>query len=258
MGLVRGKLGSNVRGMLRGVLENVTGRARDEIPAARRPTLPIDIYLSMGMSSIRLFRAGPVDEFAFFQRSGVPLHHDVEFLTWLEPERASAESYEPYGCLWLRRGSLPLFEPERVQATWKVLRQRYGITRVPLAEHLAARPFRAFDPRLGTSHKAGRNRLSPSTSALGRAKAGHRRLSHAEILEVLRGELDPATKIAWLEDSFFDPPEPGEVVHRYYLTRDLQVHLVRHHWREGKRLIAADVRAEVLDGLSSGTFSRAA
>ncbi len=57
-------------------------------PEDREAVLPFELFLTIGMRSLRLFPSGPIEEFHFFQRRGVPAHHRVEFLSRLDPESA--------------------------------------------------------------------------------------------------------------------------------------------------------------------------
>src|SRR5437762_640940 len=69
---------------------------------SRRRTLRCDLFLTLGPASIRLFAAGPVEEFQFFQRFGMSADHDLEFVTRLDASDAGTENYRAYGIFALR------------------------------------------------------------------------------------------------------------------------------------------------------------
>ncbi|MGE0706596.1 MAG: hypothetical protein AB7N76_05725 [Planctomycetota bacterium] len=234
-------------------------RRRDVIPEVRRRTMPCELFLTMGWQSVKLFPSGPIDEFCFFQRSGVSLAHDVEFLARLDREDEGSEDYKPYGLFRLEKRHaerLPVLEQQG--DLWATLADVYGLSALPNVHAMASRRFDAFDPRY-ESRAAGLNAIDPPKSAKAFVRAARRHFSYADVLEILRAEMSSAEKIAWLEEAFETPPAPGEVVHRYYLDRGKQAWLVRHHWSEGKRLFRAQTNEDALAFcLASGNFSRPA
>lgn len=225
-------------------------------PADREAVLPFEVYLTTGLGALRLFPSGAIDEFRFFQRSGVPAGHGVEFLSRLDPQDAGTEDYKPYGLFRLDPSRCKtLFDPDSACKLWNTLQQVYGLARVPDATAFARGEFTAHSP--GCADEYGANRLIPVLRARGLAKRGRKRLTYAEILDALRTTMKPREKIAWIEDSFHEPPATGEIVHRYYLGTNQQAYLVRHHWSEGKRLFQAETSAEAIKiCLSSGHFTR--
>ncbi len=217
--------------------------------------LPFDLYLTAGSGSLPLFPAGPIDEFRFFQRVHVSEQHKVEFLSRLAPKDAGTEDYKPYGLFRLRSElSLALERPSQVRKLWEVLTKGHGLSRVPEASTMIGR-FTAYDPERGKPD-AGVNRLQAPRLARSYAKRG-RRITYADVLEILRAEMAPREKIAWIEDAFLDDLPAGEIVHRYYLGSNEQAYLVRHHWEQGKRLFRAETSAEaVVICASSAHFRR--
>ena len=227
--------------------------ARAEV---REAVLPFEILLTTATGSLRLFPSGAIDEFRFFQRRDVPAEHQVEYLSRLDLDFVGTEDYKPYGLFRIDpRSSKPLFNPDSACRLWNTLQRVYGLARVPDASAFARGGFTAHTP--GCSDAYGANRLIPPLRARGVAKPGRKRLTYAEILDALRVTMKPREKIAWIEDSFQEEPAPGEIVHRYYLGTNQQAYLVRHHWKDGKRLFQAETSAEAVEVcLSSGHFSR--
>lgn len=224
-------------------------------PADREATLPFDLYLTIGFGSVRLFEAGAIDEFRFFQRGAVPADHRIEFLSRLDPVDAGSEDYKPYGLFRLDPAQeRDLFDSEAVMRLWRIL-QRRGLLRPPDPFAFMDGDFRTYDPSSPGSE--GSNRLVPRPGALATARRGCKRLSYAEILDTLRAAMAPREKIAWIEDAFSEPPPPGEIVHRYYLGTNQQAYLVRHHWEHGKQLYEAETSAQAIAVcLASGNYSR--
>src|SRR5262245_43090353 len=69
---------------------------------ARRRTLRCALPRTLGPASIRIFPAGAVEEFQFFQRFGISPDHDVEFMTRLDADDANTENFRAYGVFGLR------------------------------------------------------------------------------------------------------------------------------------------------------------
>lgn len=205
--------------------------------------LPFDVFLCQGFQSVCVFRKGPFDEFTFFQRSDVPTHHDVEYLTRLAPRDDGKERYAAYGVIRLREAE-PLPRLHQLKPLWQVLRQRLGIDRIPSAKVYLRRSSAyapAGDPTRGV------NRIRATLGSGVFQRQGARQVHFSEVLDVLRDELHGAERVAWIETAFPDAPET--LTHRYYLDTDLGVFLVRHHPTEGKQLFRAQLSAARGDGL---------
>lgn len=204
----------------------------------RRRLLPFDLLLTLGHASVRLFSAGPFDEFQFFQRTGAA-QTAVEYLTCLTPKFSGSESYKPFGVFRfhsVHAQALP--ELSRARELWRALRA-YGISKVPAARALARRQgFGSFDPTTATEE--GRNRIQATIRSGVFLRPGQRDISYVELLDILRTTLSGPEKIAWIEGAFRHSLAHGEVVQRYYLDRELRAYVVRHHWEEGKALYQAE------------------
>lgn len=226
--------------------------SRPDVRAARqereRRTLPFDVYLALGQRSLPLFTAGPIDEFAFFQRKGVSAGHSVEFLTRLSRANRGSESYEAYGVIRLRGGrELPKLGSAELK----------GLPRLPKASNLAVRRFSAFDMESETNPRVGRNRVGAPRSSKVFARQGIKRVYYSDALDVMRRELTDAEKIAWIEEAFGERPCVGEIVHRYYMSGRTSLYLVRDHWAIGKRLFHAETSAAARRAcINSGAFRR--
>ena len=227
-------------------------------PRRERPrTLPFDVYLNLGMRSVKLFAAGPLDPFCFFQRCSVSEHHDVEFLARLDPEHAGTEEYKPYGLIRLRPShAQPVPTLQRERAFWETLHEDYGLARIPLARSLVPNRSSAYDPRDG-DRKSGLNGLTPPKSGRVFQRVGRRRYTHADMLEVLRREMTSLQAVAWIEEAFSARPVEGQILQRYYLTPEKQVVVVRDHWARGKSLFRSETSAEAQQICeASGYFGR--
>jgi hypothetical protein len=226
--------------------------SRPDVRAARqereRRTLPFDVYLALGQRSLPLFTAGPIDEFAFFQRKGVSAGHSVEYLTRLSRANRGSESYQPYGVIRLRGGrELPKLSSSELN----------GLPRLPKAKNLAVRRFSAFDMESETNPRVGRNRVAAPRASKVFARQGIKRVYYSDALDVMRRELSDAEKIAWIEEAFSERPCVGEIVHRYYMSGRTSLYLVRDHWAVGKRIFHAETSAAARRAcMSSGAFKR--
>ena len=224
-------------------------------PADPRRSLPCDLFLTLGAASLKVFPSGPINEFAFFQRYGASLHHDTEYLTRLDAADRGTEDFKGWGLFRLKGESQPLADVERDQALREALR-RYGLERLPLARQMAEGGFRAFEPMSGET-ATGLNRLEAPRSTKTFKKVGERHYSYRDVLEILRQELTPLQKIAWIEAAVPPPPPSSPLVHRYYLDSHKQAYLVRERRGEGKRLFLAETSDEALEAiLASGRFVR--
>lgn len=219
------------RRLVRPVL-GLVGRLLSPAPAPRRVAprqeLPCDLFLAVGHGSVHLFARGPLDELTFFQRTSRSARHELEFVTRRDPGAAD-EHYEGFALLRLAADdevALPAWTS--LEARWAALADAHGLLGLPRPAAGDAGGF--ID---------GRNRAVAGRRA--QVDDVRRRLSHAETLALLRAELSPAERIAWVERAFSAPPAPGLVVHRYYLSgaRGDDVWLVRHT-AGGKRLLRAE------------------
>lgn len=193
--------------------------------------LPFDVFLNRGNGSVRLFAAGPFDELSFFQRRDVVERHELEYLTYRDPRHAGRERYEAYGVFNLKtRSPRPLPNLAVAAEFWRALRA-HGLSAVPGAKVAVRQRFSVFHPE--QSPDAGRNRVSVDVCRGVFERDGQRALPHAELLEIMRNDVEPAYRIAWLEGAMSRPRE-GEIMHRYYLDAGLRAYLVRDHWKTGR------------------------
>lgn len=214
---------------------------------SRARLLPYDVYLRLGHRAVRLFGAGPFDEFAFFQRRGVSEHAEVEYLSCLDPRDAGRgrETYRTFGAFRIRPADArPLLELPQAREVWKRLRRGWGLDALPAVERLNVERWSAFDPATG-QEAGGRNRVRASGASGTFRRVRERSFAYVEVLEILRNALEMPERIAWIEGAFQEPLAPGQVVHRYYLDTDVRPWLVRHHWARGKQLFAAELSSTV-------------
>lgn len=227
----RAPLGWWERRLVRPVL-GLVGRLLHPAPAPRRlapqQELPCDLFLAVGHGSVQLFARGSLDELTFFQRTSRSVRHDLEFITRRD-SGAGAEEFEGFALLRLAADDdAPLPAWAALEARWSELRDAHGLLTLP--RPVCAESGGFID---------GRNRAVAGRRA--QVDDVRRRISHAETLALLRTELSPTERIAWVERAFVAPPGPGLVVHRYYLSgaRGDEVWLVRHT-SSGKRLLRAE------------------
>jgi hypothetical protein len=246
------------------VLKVPDGRARRAkpraLPVAERapapPGLPCELFLTTGLRSIPLFPVGPIDEFRFFQRFGVALHSEVEFVTRLDAQDRGTENFRAFGLFDLGGDWLPLPDLGRDEDLKRTLARKYGLERLPAARKLAEEGFSGYDPRRNEV-EAGLNRIVPPRSTKVFKKVDGRHWSYADILDILRSELTGPQRIAWIEEACPPPPESSPIVHRYYLDAKKQAYLVREQRGRGKRLFLALTSAEAIEAvLSSGKHIR--
>lgn len=224
-------------------------------PVDQRRHMPCELYLTLGAASLKVFATGPIDEFSFFQRRGVSLHHDTEFLTRLDAADRGTEEFKAWGLFRLSGESQALVDVERDQRLRESLR-RYGLERLPLARQMAGEGFRAFEPMSGEA-ATGWNKLEAPQSAKTFKKVGERSYSYRDVLEILRQEMTPLQRIAWIEASVPPPPGNCPLVHRYYLDSHKQAYLVREQRGKEKRVFLAETSDEALEAiLASGRFVR--
>lgn len=231
-------------------------RAREAAPELPPRTMPCELFLTMGWQSIQLFPSGHLDEFCFFQRGGVSLSHDVEFMARLDLEDVGTEDFKPYGMFKLSESGEPLVRLAHCERLWGILLDGYGLTSLPPVKSLASHRFTTYDPRYEVPG-AGVNRISPPKSAKAYLRGKTRHYSYSDVLDILRAEMTTSEQIAWVEEAFAEAPPAGEIVHRYYLDRSKQTWLLRHHWSGSKTIYQAQTNAEALEFcVASGHFSR--
>lgn len=244
---VRAKLAVPIGACLRRIARKVEG-FKINIRISRN-LLPFDIFTNLGLSSVKLFPAGPIDEFAFYQRSGVSDDLEVEFVTRLEEADVGTENYKPYVLFRPKADGQPLADLQKEEEFWKMLDQAYGLVTIPKLQKLVGKPFVAYDTRKGGDPKQGINKITAAEPDKVFKEVGDRKFSMGEMLEILRSELSMLHKISWVEEAFADKLPEGEIVHRYYLDVTKQVYLVRDHWQEGKKLFIAETDEEALEEL---------
>lgn len=217
--------------------------------------LPFELHLCMAAGSVRVAPAGPIDDLACFQRAAVSAHHDVEYLVRLDPQDAGTERFEAFGLFRLREAEAsPLADLRDLSHVWEALARDLELSALPRCRPLlrdAGRP-----PGAQAEEAASWLRVVAGGRPFQTVKG--RRVTLAEVIDWLRAELAPAEKIAWMEEAFTTPPEPGQIIHRYYLDARRKAWLVRHHWGRGKLLFAARTSAEAkrLCELESANFTR--
>ncbi|MGE0712277.1 MAG: hypothetical protein AB7N76_32595 [Planctomycetota bacterium] len=241
---VRAKLAVPIGACLRRIARKVEGFKIDI--RISRNLLPFDVLLNLGTTSTILFKSGQIDEFRFFQRSGVPEDLEVEFVTRLDEQDAGTENYKPYVLFKPKGEAVPLVDLQKEEDLWKTLDQTYGLVTIPkLAKMMDG--FSAFD----TSSASGKgvNDVFAKEGDKVFKEVGDRRFTMADMLEILRNELNMRQKIAWIEEAFDKAPADGQIHHRYYLDVTKQVYLVRHHHSEGKALFLAETDEDALEEL---------
>lgn len=244
---VRAKLSVPIGACLRRIARKVEG-FRINIRISRN-LLPFDLLTNLGMSSVRLFPAGQIDELSFFQRTGVSDDLEVEFITRLEEIDAGTENYKPYVLLRPKTEGLAIPDMQKQEEFWKTLDQTYGLVTIPKLAKINAKPFTMFDARKPGDAKNGINRITAAEPDKVFKEVGEKKYTYADMLDILRGELTMPQKIAWVEEAFVEKPAQGEIVHRYYLDVTKQVYLVRDHWSEGKKLFISETDEEALEEL---------
>ncbi|MBX3470188.1 MAG: hypothetical protein KF878_25220 [Planctomycetes bacterium] len=245
---VRAKLAVPIGACLRRIARKVEG-FKINIKISRN-LLPFELFSNLGMTSVKIFPSGPIDEFFFFQRSGVSEDLDVEFVMRLEEQDVGSENYKPYVLFRPKGEGLPVPDLQKAEDFWKLLDQSYGLVTIPKLQKLISKPFAAFDPRAaGADPKSGVNRVVVAEPEKVFKEVGDKKYSQGDMLEILRNELTMAQKIAWVEEAFQEKLAEGDVVHRYYLDVTKQVYLVRHHWSEGKKMFIAETDEEALEEL---------
>ena len=210
------------------------GRLAPRAMRRKRRELSWDLYLTTGLRSIKLFNAGALDVFRFFHRHTVSREHDLEYLSFVKPTFLGLETIKPYGLFRIRKdGATPL---PSIEAVEKTLASLYGHGLIHLPD-----PTPLLGGRRYGHLEAGYNWIEPPTRNVSQEEAeSESRFSIADMLDIIRNDLTPLERIAWIEQAFPDAPEHGDIGHRYYIDDDGDVHLVRHHWHYGKTLFEAE------------------
>lgn len=210
----------------------------------RSRLLPCDVVLTLGHRIVRLFRAGPFDEFTFFQRTGISENAQVEYLTYHEPRDLgrNREQYRPFAAFRFHAGEpTPLPDLRRSQDLGRRLSRGWGLDALPAVGRLNVERWSEFAP--GRAEERGRNKVRASSSSGTFRRVKERDFGYVEVLEILRSTLNTPERIAWVEGAFHTAPT--EVVHRYYLDCDVRPWLVRHFPSGEKLLFAAELSTTV-------------
>ena len=243
---VRAKLAVPIGATLRRIARKVEGFKIDI--RISRNLLPFDVFCNLGMTSVQLFPSGQIDEFSFYQRTGISEDVDTEFVTRLEESDKGTENYKPYVLFRPKSEGLPLVDLQQEDDFWKTLDMTYGLVTIPKAKKMV-NGFGTFDPKSGEDPSIGFNRIEPVEPDKVFKEVGEKTYSYKDMLQILRNELLMPQKIAWVEEAFSEAPPAGQIVHRYYLDVTKQVYLVRHHHTEGKTLFVAETDEDALEEL---------
>ncbi len=243
---VRAKLAVPIGACLRRIARKVEG-FKINIRISRN-LLPFDVFLNLGTSSVKLFETGQIDEFYFYQRTGVPEDLEAEFLTRLEEADAGTENFKPYVLFKPKGEALPLIDLQKEEEFWKTLDQGYGLVTIPKLRKIMSKAFGSYDPS-SPNPDAGRNQVVLDEGDKVFKEVGEKKYSVKDMLEILRSEMNIGQKIAWIEEAFTERPKEGEIAHRYYLDVTKQVYLVRDHWSEGKSFFMAETDENALEEL---------
>lgn len=207
------------------------------VPRPRLDQLPFGLHLVVGTATVELFPPGPLDVLRFFQRHHDSRHHDLEYVL-CRPEGAPPDALQAYGVVRLRpEAGVPLPAPSVAE---RALRLHYGtLVELPRASaHVERRHGRDFDDE---DPPEGPHRIVAPPGEPRRPG----RMSVAEVLDIVRRDLDGPETIGWIEGCFRQPPPAGRVEHRYYLDAEACLWLVRHDAR-GKVLYRAEVSEAAL------------
>ena len=220
---------------LRALIDSVTKKETESRPLpvverslSRRRTLRCELFLTLGPASLRLFEAGPVEEFQFFQRFGIAPDHEVEFVTRLDAADRGTENFRAYGIFVLKGPFRRLPDLRCDRGLARRLAHKYGLERLPQASKMAPATF-----------VPGTNRLRPLADARPLKRKNGRSWFFSDLLEILRRELTGPQRIAWIEEALPPPPPHSPIVHRYYIDGEKQAYLVRDHRGVGKKLYVA-------------------
>lgn len=214
-----------------------------------RSLLPFELYTNLGTRSVKMFDVGQIDEFRFFMRRGVSEDLEVEFVTRLEEADAGTENYKPYVLFKTTQEGLPLIDLKKEDELWEALDMAYGLDAIPRLKDVMPAAFGAYDPKKSDDAKSGVNIVKAANPTKEFKKVGDKVYTYGDMYRILGTELRLPQKIAWVEEAFNDPLPEGDIVHRYYLDVTKQLFLVRHHWKEGKVLYAAETDEKALEEL---------
>jgi hypothetical protein len=217
-----------------------------------RSLIPFELFTNLGTRSIKVFESGEINEFKFFQRRGVSEDLEVEFVQRLEESDANTENYKPYVLFKTKGDSIPMHDLKGDEDLWEGLDKAYGLETMPsVKEMMVGAQWGAFDPKKPEDVKVGINMVKPVDAHAAKEwkKVGDRAYTFGDMHKILLQELRMPQKIAWIEEAFGGQLPEGEVVHRYYLDSTKQLFCVRHHWKDGKRLLAAETDEKALEEL---------
>jgi hypothetical protein len=214
-----------------------------------RSLLPFELYANMGTRSVKMFDVGQIDEFRFFMRKGVSADLEVEFVTRLEESDVGTENFKPYVLFKTNSEGLPLIDLAKEDDLWESLEMSYGLDAIPRVKDVFQGAITAFDPKKSEDAKTGVNLISATNPAKEFKKVGDKSYNMGDMHRILTSDLRLPQKIAWVEQAFSEPLPEGEIVHRYYLDVTKQLFLVRHHWKDGKVLFAAETDEKALEEL---------
>ncbi|HZU95192.1 MAG TPA: hypothetical protein VFF73_00685 [Planctomycetota bacterium] len=214
-----------------------------------RSLLPFELYTNLGTRSVKMFDVGQIDEFRFYMRKGVSEDLEVEFVTRLEESDVGTENYKPYVLFKTNQEGLPLIDLSKEDDLWESLEQSYGLDAIPRLKDIFQGPFSAYDSKKPEDSKAGINVIKASAPTKEFKKVGDHTFTMEDMHLILNNDMRLPQKIAWIEQGFSEPLPEGEIVHRYYLDVTKQLFLVRHHWKDGKVLFAAETDEKALEEL---------
>lgn len=214
-----------------------------------RSLLPFELYTNLGTRSVKMFDVGQIDEFRFFMRKGVSEDLEVEFVTRLEEQNVGTENYQPYVLFKVNGEGLPLLDLAKEDDFWEALEQSYGLDAIPRVRDVYQGAWNAYDPKQGDDPKSGLNQVVSTNGAKEFKKVGDHTFSMEDMHLILSSDMRLPQKISWIEQGFSEPLPEGEIVHRYYLDVTKQLFLVRHHWKDGKTLYAAETDEKALEEL---------
>jgi hypothetical protein len=201
------------------------------------------------MKSVRIFESGEINELRFFQRRGVSEDLEVEYVQRLDETDVGTENYKPFVLLKTNAPGIPIHDLDEETDLWDAIDMAYGLDTIPsLREIVGGTPQGAYDPKQDDP-KAGVNVVRPKAPEKEWKKVGDKSYTFGDMLRILYQELRMPQKIAWIEEAFQEPLPEGEVIHRYYLDSTKQLFCVRHHWKDGKKLLAAETDEKALEEL---------
>ncbi len=159
------------------------------------------------------------------------------------------ENYKPYVLFKTSQEGLPLIDLSKEDDLWESLEQSYGLDAIPRLKDIFQGQWNAYDPKKNDDAKTGLNIVKPTQAAKEFKKVGDHTFTMEDMYLILGNDMRLPQKIAWVEQAFTEPLPEGEIVHRYYLDVTKQLFLVRHHWKDGKALYAAETDEKALEEL---------